>query len=89
MSTSLSNTACTHQSRHSSLWSLHLTYPDVYIFFGGGFKELKPETVSQLLPSLVGDDPLVPHVTLVAHQDDLGVVPAVGLDLRTPSQQIL
>ena len=67
------------------LYILINTYPDIDIFLGGRLEELEPEAVGQLFAPLVADDPLVLHVALVPHQDHLGVVPAVGLDLGAPS----
>ena len=42
------------------------------------------EVLGELLAPLEADDPLVLHVALVAHENDLGVVPRVGFDLRQP-----
>lgn len=64
----------------------NITHPNIDIFLGGRFKELETKTVGQLLASLVGYHPLVLHVALVADQDDLGVVPTVGLDLCAPEK---
>ena len=74
---------------HYTLFSISgffffLTYPNIDIFLGGRLEELEPEAVGELLASLVADHPLVLHVALVPHQNNLGVVPAVGLDLGTP-----
>ena len=40
----------------------------------------------ELTPSFGYDSPLVFHVTLVAHQNDLCVVPGVVFDLSYPAQ---
>lgn len=42
------------------------------------------KVVSEPLAFLSGHDTLVLQVTLVPHEDDLSVVPGVGLDLRGP-----
>lgn len=36
---------------------------------------------------LSGNNPLFLHVTLVPHQDDLRIVPGVGLDLSSPKER--
>ena len=66
---------------------LFLTYPNIDIFLGGRLEELEPEAVGELLTPLVADDPFVLHVALVPHQDNLGVVPTVRLDLGAPSKK--
>ena len=39
-------------------------------------------------PALLGgNNPLFLHVTLVPHQDDLRIVPGVGLDLSSPKER--
>ena len=60
------------------------TYSDIDVFLGRRLVELEAERVGQLLSPLEGDDALVLHVALVAHQDDLRVVPGVRLDLGAP-----
>ena len=77
--------------RHYTLFTISgsfpfftVTYPNIDIFLGGGLEELEPEAVGELLASLVADHPLILHVALVPHQNNLGVVPAVGLDLGAP-----
>ena len=63
---------------------MRITHPNVDIFLGGSLKELEAYAVCQLLAAIVGNHPLVLHVALVANQHNLGVVPAVGLDLCAP-----
>lgn len=41
-----------------------------------------------MLAALERDNPFVLHITLVAHQDDLCVVPRVGLDLGAPASTV-
>lgn len=36
---------------------------------------------------LSGNNPLFLHITLVPHQDDLGIVPGVGLYLSSPKER--
>lgn len=43
------------------------------------------QVLGKLAALLRGDDAFVLHVTLVPHQQDLGVIPGVGLDLGGPS----
>lgn len=57
---------------------------DINVLLGRGLVELETQLVCELFTSLVGDDSLVLHVALVPHQDHLGVVPRVRLDLRAP-----
>lgn len=57
---------------------------DVDILLGGGLEEFEPQLVSQLLSPLGANDSFVLHIAFVAHQDYLGVVPRVRLDLGHP-----
>lgn len=43
--------------------------------------------IRELLASLVRDDALVFHVALVAHQNDLSVIPRVRLNLSAPARR--
>lgn len=57
------------------------------VFLSRSLEELDTKLFGQLLAPLEGYHPLILHVTLVAHQDDLRVVPRVGLDLSNPAPQ--
>ena len=45
------------------------------------------QVFGQLSAPLCGHHPLVVHVTLVPHQQDLGVVPGVCFDLCRPAEE--
>lgn len=61
-----------------------VAYLDVDVFLGRSLKELEAQLIGQLLASLIRDDTLILHIALVAHQDNLSVIPRIGLDLSTP-----
>ena len=54
---------------------------------GAGLEELYIEALCQLSAPVRHHCPLVLHITLVAHQDDLCIVPRVVLDLCDPMNQ--
>lgn len=73
---------------------IHLLADDVHqaledllhidVLLGAGLEELKTKVVGEPPAFLGGHNTLILQVTLVPHEDDLSIVPGVGLDLRGP-----
>ena len=60
----------------------HLLHIDILL--GAGLKELKTKIIGEPPAILSRYDPFVFQVTLVPHEDYLGIVPGIGFDLRSP-----
>lgn len=90
MSTSRSNTAWKATALLQDLLTTPYgnTYLDIDVLLGGCLEELNSQLVGQLATALEANHSLVLHVALVAHQDHLGIVPGVSLDLCDPGTAI-
>jgi hypothetical protein len=84
MSTRRSNTACNKTLQHTTRGRPGKSHFDVDVLFGAGLEKLDAQLLGKLFAPFETYHSFVFHVAFVAHEDHLGVVPRVRLDLGHP-----